>query len=81
MRTPRTNGGRTHRKTRSPGSVDVLAERVRDEVDRVARASVERPDPVVFAERRPPGLEERLRRDHQYAHGLNGQPDACRMGD
>ena len=43
------------------------AERIRDEIDRVPELE-QRADAVVLAERRAPGLEERLRRDHQDAH-------------
>ena len=63
----RTNGGRRQRKTREPGQLDVAAERIRHQIDGVAERD-QRADAVVFAERRAPGLEERLRRDHQDVH-------------
>ena len=63
-------GGRRQRNTRRPGS----------ETSRpngyVTRSTVwpeleQRADTVVFAERGAPGLEERLRRDHEDFHGVN----------
>ena len=66
--TRRTNGGRQLRCTFKPGKRDVSAERIGDEIDRVAEVG-QRADPVVFAERRAPRLEERLGGDHQDAHG------------
>ena len=50
----------------------VPSERVRHEIDRVAELD-QRADTVVLAERRAPGLEERLRGNHQDAHG-SGRP-------
>ena len=47
----------------------VAAERIRDEIDGMAELE-QRTDAVVLAERRAPGLEERLRRDHQDFHDL-----------
>ena len=47
----------------------VAAERIGHEIDLVPELG-ERPDAMEFAERRSPGLEERLRRDHQNAHDL-----------
>ena len=57
---------------REAGHLDIPAERIRDEVDRVAE-SQERPDAMELREGRAPGLEERLRRDHQNVHA--GEPD------
>jgi hypothetical protein len=55
--------------TRNPGSCTswLLAKRIRDEVDLMTE-SRQRADAVVFAERRPARLEERLGRDHQDTH-------------
>ena len=46
---------------------DILAERIGDEVDRVAEIE-KRADAVILAERRAPRLEKRLGRDHQNPH-------------
>jgi hypothetical protein len=46
---------------------DVLAEGIGDEVDGMPELE-QGADPVVLAERRAAGLEERLRGDHQDAH-------------
>src|SRR5207237_4633575 len=48
----------------------VAPERVRDEIDRVAELD-ERANAMKFAERCAPGLEERLRCDHEDAHREN----------
>ena len=56
-------------KDAQPGHRDVVAERIRDQVDLVPERR-ERADPVKLAERRAARLEERLRRNHQDAHGL-----------
>jgi len=42
-----------------PGKRDVPAERIRDEIDRVAEVG-QRANPMVFAERRAPGFKERF---------------------
>ena len=47
--------------------LDVTPERIGDEIDGMAQVE-ERADTVILAERRSPGLEERLRRNHQNAH-------------
>ena len=62
-----TNGGRSARKTRSPGIDDVLAERVGDEIDLMTERG-ERADAVKLAEWGAARLEKRLGRDHQNAH-------------
>jgi len=46
---------------------NVLSERVRDEIDLMAKIG-ERANPVELAEGRPSRFEERLGRDHQDAH-------------
>ena len=61
-----TNGGRSDRKMRRFGSVDVAADRIGDQIDVMAELA-ERLDAVVFAERGAARLEERLRREHQDA--------------
>jgi hypothetical protein len=48
---------------------DVPAEWIRHEIDCMAELE-QRTDAMVLAERRAPGLEERLRRDHQDFHDL-----------
>ena len=53
--------------SQSPGMLDVAAERIRHEIDRVAERR-QRADAMEFGERSAPGLEERLRRDHQDVH-------------
>ena len=50
-----------------PGHLDVTPERVGDEIHRVPQRR-QRADAVKFGEGRAPGLEERLRRDHQDVH-------------
>jgi hypothetical protein len=45
----------------------VAAEGIGDQIDLVPEAD-QRPDAVKLAERRAPGLEERLRRNHENAH-------------
>ena len=50
-----------------PRHRDVAAEGIRDEIDRMAQLE-QRANTVILAERRAPGLEERLRGDHQDAH-------------
>jgi hypothetical protein len=47
----------------------VLTERIRHEIDRVAKLE-QRADPMELAERRAPGLEKGLRRYHEDFHGL-----------
>ena len=49
------------------GQFDVPAKWIGDEIHRVAKIE-ERANPVVFAERRAPRLEKRLRGDHQNVH-------------
>jgi len=49
------------------GQRDVTSERIRDQIHRVAQRE-QGADAMVLAERGAPGLEERLRRDHQDAH-------------
>ena len=71
------NGGLRQRNTRESGHRHVTPEGVRDQVDRVAEAR-QGPNPVIFAERRPTGLEERLRGNHHYVHGLSGPTPAGR---
>ena len=67
-----SRGARTaaaaQRNTRRPGIVDVLAERIGDEIDLMAERG-QRADAMKLAERRAARLEERLGRDHQNAHG------------
>ena len=53
-----------HAQTRE---LDVTAEWIRDEVNGMPELE-QRPDAMVFAERCPTGLEERLRGDHQDFH-------------
>ena len=50
-----------------PGQRDVAAEGIRDQVHGVAEID-EGPDAVVLAERSAPGLEKRLRRNHEDFH-------------
>ena len=61
-----------------PRQADVAAERIGDQVDGVAQVG-ERADAVVLAERGAPGLEERLRRQHEdlhrFEHGIVGKHD------
>ena len=45
----------------------VTTKRVRDEINRMTQLE-QCPDAMVFAERRSPGLEKRLRSDHQDFH-------------
>ena len=52
---------------REPGHLDVLPERIGDEIDGVTQRD-ERLDAVEFAERGAPRLEERLGRNHQDVH-------------
>ena len=66
-RTSCTKGGRRHRKIVRPGSDDILAEGIGHEIDRVTQLE-QGADAMVFAERRPPRLEERLGGDHQDLH-------------
>ncbi len=54
-------------KDAQPGHRHVAAERVGHEVNRMAELE-KRPNAVVFAERRSPGLEKRLRSDHEDFH-------------
>ena len=72
MPMPVINGGRAQRNTRRPGSVTSLPERIGDEIDGVPQLE-QRANAVVFAEGGAPGLEERLRRDHQDAHLVDSQ--------
>ena len=67
IRTSRTNGGRRHRKTRRPG---IDTSRPNGYVTRstVWPSSSKRANAMVFAERRSPGLEERLRGNHEDSH-------------
>ena len=51
------------------GMGHVPTERVRNKINRVAELG-QRADPVVLAERRPAGLEERLRGNHEDFHGV-----------
>jgi hypothetical protein len=71
-------------KWRPPAPVHLQAaqrhvppEGIRHEIHRVAEVG-QRPDPMVFAERRAPGLEERFGGDHEDAHGSVRSPaPAC----
>jgi hypothetical protein len=52
------------------GHLDTLPERVRDQINGMPELD-ERANAMILAERGAPGLEERLRRDHQNPHGIN----------
>jgi hypothetical protein len=54
-----------------PRHRDVMAERIGHQIDGVTQLD-ERADAVVLAEGGAPGLEERLRRNHENAHLTNG---------
>ena len=67
------NGGRRERDDAKMRQIDIAPERIGDEIDMVAELT-ECFDPMVFAERRTPRLEERLGRQHQYAWGRASRP-------
>jgi hypothetical protein len=51
----------------------VVAERIGDKIDGVPQRG-QRADTMVFGEGGAPGLEERLRRNHQDVHAGSGRP-------
>ena len=61
-----------------PRQRDVAPERIGDEVDGVPEIE-QGADAVVFAERGAPGLEERLRRNHEDFH--RSEPGNCRKAE